>query len=287
MILIADSGSTKCDWALVEENSSDFSLLSSKGFNPYFHDKEFILNELENHEEFSQIRNEVTKIHFYGAGCSSKNLNARIEEGLQAFFKNSEIFVDHDLKAAAYACYRGKAEIACILGTGSNSCRFDGFNLSESVPSLAYILGDEASGSYFGKRILRSYFYNRMPSELAKELDEQYNVEKEHVIDKVYRQINANVYLAGFMKFFSNHKEHPFVIEMVAKGMREFLKIHVMSYPDAKDLEINFVGSIAHYFSHILIPECDKLGLNVQRIIKKPIEGLVEFHKNYEESNQS
>jgi len=281
MILIADSGSTKCDWALVKPDVEGFELLKSRGFNPYFHDRKFINAELSSLPQFQRIKNEVTEIYFYGAGCSAPDLNRRIEKGLKEFFINAEILVDHDLKAAAYACYTGRPEIACILGTGSNSCFYDGSDLSEELPSLAYILGDEASGSYFGKRILRSYFYKQMPEDLAKELEQSFNVKKEVVIDHIYRQLNANVYLASFMKFFSSHKEHPFVIEMISKGMRKFLIIHVLCFENAKDVEVNFVGSIAYYFHDILKKECEALGLHLNRVIKKPIDGLVEFHKQY------
>ncbi len=281
-MLIADSGSTKCDWALVNDDQAGFQLLKSRGFNPYFHDHKFIHKELSSLEKFRNIKDDVDSIYFYGAGCSAPELNQRILKGLRSFFTKAEILVDHDLKAAAYACYTGKKEIACILGTGSNSCFYDGNEFYQELPSLAYILGDEASGSYFGKRILRSYFYKQMPEELAKELEQSFNVKKEVVIDHVYRQLNSNVYLASFMKFFSSHREHPFVVEMISKGMRKFLNIHVLAYDNAKDCEINFVGSIAYYFEEILRKECEALGLSLNQVIKKPIEGLVRFHEEFE-----
>jgi glucosamine kinase len=285
--LIADSGSTKCDWALVNEEGKILDVLKTRGMNPYFHDRNFILAELNSNAEINQVRKQVQSVYFYGAGCSSPELNAKIEAGLSEFFIDSDIHVDHDLEGAAYACYQGKPEIACILGTGSNSCFFDGENVYEEVPSLAYILGDEGSGSYFGKKLIQDYFYKRMPLELSGEFASSYRINKADIIDRVYRQPHPNVFLASFMKFCSEHRDHPYIVEMIRAGMKDFLLTHVCCFPNHKEVETNFVGSVAHYFEDILKEEGQKLGVSVGRTLKKPVEGLVGYHFKYIEEFQS
>ncbi len=285
--LIADSGSTKSDWALVDEEGKIEAILKTGGFNPYFHDRNFILAELNSNAELSRVRKSIQSVYFYGAGCSTPQLSKKITDGLQEFFVDSEIHVHHDLDASAFACYSGKPEIACILGTGSNSCFFDGENVSEEVPSLAYILGDEGSGSYYGKKLLQDYFYTRMPLELKGEFSNAYNINKDEVIDRVYRQPHPNVYLASFVKFCSEHRKHPYIVNMIYDGMMDFFRTHVCSFQDHQKVEVNFVGSVAYYFEDVLRVVAEELNVTVNTIIKKPIEGLVRYHFEYLEEFQS
>jgi len=165
MILIADSGSTKCSWALCDQNGKLIKEIRTIGFNPYFIDKKNILKELKK-SSLTEGAKEIKEVYFYGAGCSSKDKNSIIEESLQSFFINSKIIIKHDIDAACYAMYKGNPNITCILGTGSNSCFYDGEKIVENAPSLGFLLGDEASGNYFGKKILTLYFNNVMPEDL-------------------------------------------------------------------------------------------------------------------------
>ncbi len=279
--IVADSGSTKCDWAVISGDHTIKAVLKTKGMNPYFHDRAFILEELGSNPDFEPYRTTASEVFFYGAGCSSKPLKQKIRIGLKEFFSKANINVDHDLNAAAYACYNGEPEIACILGTGSNSCYFDGQVVSEAVPSLAYILGDEGSGSYYGKQLLRNYFYNKMPDHLTKLFEEVYSPVKSEVIDHVYRKPNPNVYLASFMRFVSSNINEPYLKQMMEQGMRDFFDVHVTCYSNYRDVQVNLVGSIAYYFEEILRDQAKQMGIRVGSIIKRPIEGLVEYHSKY------
>lgn len=281
MIIVADSGSTKCDWAIVDNSGNVISIFSTMGFNPYFHSKEFILKELHtNRGHFPPVK-KVEKVFFYGAGCSAPHLNQIIDDALSFFFPKSEVEVDHDLVGAAYATFNGKTAISCILGTGSNSCLFDGNKIREEVPALAYVLGDEGSGSYFGKQLLRDYFYHRLPKELNDPFVKEFEPTKDAVISKVYNEPFANVYLASYMHFISTHKEHPFIKEMITKGLKEFLDIHVKCFEESKSLAVHFVGSVAYYCEEILREVAQKSEIEIGTITKKPIDGLVDYHLKY------
>ncbi|MGB1647045.1 MAG: ATPase, partial [Crocinitomicaceae bacterium] len=167
------------------------------GFNPYFHSAEDISREISQHPDLILLADQIEHIYFYGAGCSSKKLNKIVENGLSTVFPSAKILVDHDLLACAYATYDGEPGISCILGTGSNSCFFDGKNLVEEVPALGYVLGDEGSGSYFGKYLLSSYLYKRLTEEINDAFEKKYNLSNATIVDKVYKECNANVYIAS------------------------------------------------------------------------------------------
>ncbi len=281
MIIIADSGSTKCDWALVQPDGEIISIFSTMGFNPFFHTKEVISAELfKNRGHFPPLK-KIEKVFFYGAGCSSPEMNRVISDGLSLFFTSSDIHVDHDLVGAAYATFSGEPGIACILGTGSNSCFFDGENIREEVPALAFILGDEGSGSYFGKRLLRSYMYRKLPEELRNELDKEYTLNKDEIFANVYGNNKANVYLASFMKFVSDNQKHPFFRKILKDGLNDFLDVHVKCFKEYKEVPIHFVGSVAYYCRGILEEAMNENSMRLGAIEKKPIQGLIQYHLDY------
>ena len=281
MLLIADSGSTKCDWRLVAEDKS-YQDFKSIGINPYFHNEDVIESELRSNEHMMAFADKVTAVFFYGAGCSSKELKRIVDRGLMRVFQNAQIYVDHDLVAAAFAVYDDAPCIACILGTGSNSCHFDGDIVREEVPALAFILGDEGSGSYFGKKLLADFLYKKLPKEIHDGLIKEFNLDKDTIVDRVYMKPHANVYLASFMRFISQYRGTEYVDSMIAEGLGKFLDIHVKCYRDSEEVEINFVGSIAHYHRDILQQEAEKRNLRIGRIVKKPIDGLYDYHiKHY------
>ncbi|MGY6562697.1 MAG: BadF/BadG/BcrA/BcrD ATPase family protein [Luteibaculaceae bacterium] len=280
MLLIADSGSTKCDWKLLD-NQNQATYFSSIGINPYFHNEKFIEDNLKKQTQLMEIADQVDYLFFYCAGGSTKELKAIVHRGLSLIFRHAKIVVDHDLVGAALSTYDGSPGITCILGTGSNSVYFDGDIMREEVPALAYILGDEGSGSYYGKKLLAAFLYKQLPQEMHDALIEEYKLDKDTVIDSVYMKPHANVYLASFMRFMSRFKETDWVKNNILHGMEHFLTTHVLCYSNAKKVPVHFVGSIAYYFRDELFQVADKLGLKVGKIDKKPIDGLVEYHINF------
>lgn len=280
MILLADSGSTKCDWLLIDGNETVMQC-SSMGFNPYFHEESFIVTTLRGHEVLMKHAQNVTQLYFYGAGSSSQELKSIVSRALVRLFPFSSIQVGHDLEAAALSTYSGTPQISCILGTGSNSCYFDGHNVHEEIPALAYILGDEGSGSYFGKRLLADFLYRKMPSHLSEDFRESYQLTMADIVDHVYTRPHANVYLASFMKFCSKHRNDPYIKEIIYEGLHKFLDTHVTCYENHQEVPVNFVGSVAYYFEDVLKKAAQDLGIRVGNIVKKPILGLKAYHLKF------
>ncbi|MCC6252099.1 MAG: hypothetical protein IT238_06515 [Bacteroidia bacterium] len=280
MYLIADSGSTKCDWMLLK-NDNQRESFSTMGFNPFFHNEEIIKNAIINNEELSKYALDVKLVFLYSAGCSSKELKLIVEHGLKAVFKNANIYVDHDLVGAAFSTYNGEPGITCILGTGSNSCYFDGDNVTEEVPALGYILGDEGSGSYFGKKMLADYLYKKLPSDIQNYLQKDLKLTKKEIFENVYMKPHANVYLASFMKILSNYKESEYVKVNVENGLRHFITNHVCCFPNYNKVPVHFIGSIAFHFEDILHKVLKDMNIKAGNIIKKPIDGLVDYHLKY------
>ena len=280
MVLIVESGSTKSDWVLLSpENKQE--VYSSMGFNPYFHSSSVIENELRRHTELMTQAEKIQQIYFYGAGCSSTEMNDIVKLGLSNVFTNAHIHIDHDLIACAYATYSGNPSICCIIGTGSNSCYFDGKTVSEVVPALGYILGDEGSGTYFGKKLLSAFLYHQLPKHVEEDFVKEYAIDKNEIVNKVYRNENANVYIASFMPFIAKHKDELFFQKMIEDGLRHFIEVHVCCYPNYKDVEINFVGSIASVFRNALDRAANSLDARIGRVVQKPVEGLVSYHLDY------
>lgn len=278
MIVVADSGSTKCDWIIVDPKTGKKTETNTKGFNPFFHDEIFIADEIFKNEVLRKSGPKVTHVFFYCAGGSSRELQGRVARGLHFVFKEAKIKVDHDLDGAAYATCGGKPGIACILGTGSNSCYYDGKKIYEEVPALAYILGDEGSGSYYGKILLRDYFYKMMPEKIRMSFEAEFHPNVDDVFQRVYMKPYANVYLASFMRFCSEHRDEIYIKDMVDEGMSDFLRKHVCCYKNYREVPVHFVGSIAFYFEEILRKHCAYNNITVGTITNKPVEGLVKYH---------
>lgn len=281
MILLADSGSTKCDWLLTDSAGKYYDSYKTIGFNPFFHSSEVIAEEIKKNESLFGIASRVEEVYYYGAGNSSEYYNDIVRMALTSVFKNARLHVDHDLLGAAYATYDGKPCISCILGTGSNSCYFDGKKIYEQVPALGYILGDEASGSYFGKQLLSSYLYKKLPPEVAADLEQEYGINKATIFEHVYERPNANVYLASFTRFISKYRDIPLFTEMLHKGMVHFIKEHVLCYEDAQKVPVHFVGSIAFHFQEALQSAAKECGVKLGNITKQPIQNLLNYHVKY------
>ena len=224
MIFIIESGSTKSDWVLIDDKNNQ-SFYKTIGFNPYFHSADVIGSEIRKNKELIDLVDEIDRIYFYGAGCSSEELNNIVQNGLGSVFTSAKIIVEHDLLACAFATYDGEPGISCILGTGSNSCYFDGNDLHEEVPALGYVLGDEGSGSYFGKFLLSSYLYNKLPKEISEAFDKKFGLSKDEIIDRVYKQPNPNVFIASFMPFIIDCKNNPFIGDYIVSGLNHFLEV--------------------------------------------------------------
>lgn len=281
MIAIVDGGSTKCDWVILDKFGKVFLKTETIGFNPNIIDSEMIVPEIEKNSNLLTIKDSLQKVFFYGSGCGVPENVALVENEFQKVFKNAEVTVKEDLTAAAYAAYNGKPAIVCILGTGSNSCYFDGEKIKRELPSLGFLIGDEGSGSAIGKHLLRRFFMKKLPSDLQNDFIEKYHLTIEDAIKNMYHNPRANAYLADFNKFVVERKSHPYFQNMVFDEMKNFLDYQVLPYEEAKDAEINFIGSIAFYYEDILRAAAAELNLNVGCIVQKPIESLVDYHKKY------
>jgi len=276
MILIADSGSTKADW-VAGVNGKVGVTFQTRGMNPFFHDRKFIVPELESNQTSISIREKVNQIYFFGAGCSSEERNKIIRDALSLFFTNAKIIVDHDMLGCAIALCEGKPGISCILGTGSNTFYFDGKNIAETRHGLGYVIGDEGSGSYYGKKLLSWFIYKILPSDLEEQFRIKYPLSKEDIIRKVYKEPDPNVFLASFAKFLSDHSSHPFITDLVHKGMTEFFETNILSYQEYKKVPVHFVGSIAWHFKDILNKVAKEKKVTTGNIIQKPISGLADY----------
>lgn len=228
MILVADSGSTKCDWALIDakNNITEFQTM---GFNPLFHSEDLIVETLRKHQAVDAHFKSVTFLYYFGAGTGSETLRLSMQAALKKVFPFAEKISTHtDLQGAALATYEGTPCICCILGTGANACFYDGHNLKEKNPALGFILGDEGSGAFFGKKLLAAYLYRQLPPYLMTAFEEQYGLNKEIIIEKIYRAPRANVFLASFMPFFHAHRNDEFIRKILSNGFRHFFGTRFM-----------------------------------------------------------
>lgn len=274
MIIIAESGSTKTNW-LTQDNQ----LYETIGFNPMFVSSDFVYHELLKSDALHAVRQQFTKVFFFGAGCSSSERNKTISDALQQFFNKAEVItVDHDLKAAAVATYNGKPGIACILGTGSNSCLYDGQEMTEVVPALGYVLGDEGGGAYFGKKLLALFCYHLLPPATEALMKDKYGLSKEKIFDMVYKQPNANRTMAAYTQVLSESPDKEFISGLVKEGFREFFKYHVQCYNNYTQYPVHFVGSIAFVFRQELEEVAQEKGCTLGIVDRNPVYRLLQWH---------
>lgn len=277
-ILIADSGSTKCDWLCIDEQGEVLTEFHTMGFNPYFHNADLVEEKMQAAPKAVELADEVAFVYFYGAGSSSEALCSIIREGLERVFKSAKVHVGHDLEGAAFSTYSGEPAITCIIGTGSNSCYFDGEHVSEEVPALAYILGDEASGSWFGKRLISTHLYKKLDPSIEEDFVNTFGFTKDDLVNRVYKEPNANVFLASFMTFLGRHQEKTQVISWLEEGFQAFVDVHIKCFSNYRKVEVNFVGSVAYHFQDVLRHVCDREDIRVGSITKRPIDGLARYH---------
>lgn len=279
MVIIADSGSSKCDWLIMENNHSSLSCKSA-GLNPFFTDSNHIAKVIAETNKLREVSNRVKQIYFYGAGCSSDPMNKIVQDGLQKSFVNAAIEVEHDLLGAALSTCHNKKGIVCILGTGSNSCYFNGKIACEEVPALGHILGDEGSGAYMGKKLLTSYLYQQLAPEINDHLELRYGLSKELIFSKVYRESLPNRFLASFAPVLLQFENDPLILKIITDSINDFIDIHIMCYDNPQDVDIHFVGSIAYYFQKYLRNELVARGMRIGVIEHRPINGLMTYHNN-------
>jgi len=278
MLLIADSGSTKTHWCVIDENGK--KLIQTIGINPYQMNNIAIKEVLEK-ELFPFLSPETIKdVHFYGAGCSTDQKCSLIDSVLQDFFVKANIDVHHDMLGAARALCGHENGIACILGTGCNSCYYDGTEITGQISSLGYILGDEGSGAYLGKRLIRDYYQDSMPADAYLLFKQEFNPVLEKILDSIYNQPRPNRFLASFCPFISKNINHPYFHELVSSSFDEFFAKYVLKFDEAKTSKVHFLGSVAYYFSDILKESAQKAGVQIGKIYESPIQGLVDFHVN-------
>lgn len=273
--LIADSGSTKTDWCIVDESGA-FSTIRVKGMNPYFQDEEEISSEIEKKLLPAVGDNVIDTVYFYGAGCIFDKVKV-VENAIKKHITAKRIFVESDLLGVARAVC-GKTEgIACILGTGSNSCLYDGDKIVSNISPLGFILGDEGSGAVLGKLLVGDLLKGILPERLKSLFLEQYGLTPAYIIDKVYRQPFPNRFLAGFVPFLAEHLDEPSIYRLVADSFYAFIYRNVKQY-HRDDCEVSFVGSIAYFFRDILSAVASDTGIVLGKIVQNPMDGLLQYH---------
>lgn len=277
MILIADSGATKTDWC-IGTKQTDVWIKQTQGINPFQQSQEHIHQVLE--EELLPLLEEptaITHIYFYGAGCTPEKAII-VQEELQSFFPKACINVQSDLLGAARSLCERKKGIACILGTGSNSCFYDGEQIISNVSPLGYILGDEGSGANLGKQLVADCLKHQLPQTICTQFLEYIKLTPAQIIDKVYRQPQANRFLASLTPFLSMHRNEPEIHDLLFSRFSDFFRRNVMQYESYKNIEVHFTGSIAWYFQKEVKEAAKALNIRTGKFIKSPIYGLTNYH---------
>ena len=278
MRLIADSGSTSTDWHLIREDGTveEFSTI---GLSPFFVSKSEIENAVRSELQEKLDTSGVREIHFYGAGCSSDERCKRVLEALSAVFGSGTIEINHDLLGAARAALGQDAGIVAILGTGSNSAHYDGEYIMESIPALGYVLGDEGSGAHMGKKLLKAYLSEKLDDSISRKLTAEYQLTKDVILDTIYTKPKPNTYLASFARFVGENRDNDQIDKIARSSINDFFERHICQYPGYAKLSLGFVGSIAHHFSDVIRDIAKEKGIELGKIIVKPIGELVAYHR--------
>lgn len=279
MRLLVDSGSTKADWIALDEEGKVFFTTQSLGLNPEVLSKEEIIRRLNDKFDISHNKAKATHLYFYGAGCGTDRMKDFLTKVFQEYFINAIISVHEDTYAAVYATTpKNEKAIVSILGTGSNCSYFDGKILHQKVQSLGYIAMDDCSGNRFGRHLLRGYFFNKMPIDLAKEFETEFNVDADFIKNKLYKEPNPNAYLATFAKFLIKHKDTDFCKAYINFEMEAFVENYIKQFDNCYEVPVHFVGSIAFYLKDELKEILSKHNIKLGRVLRRPIDGLIEYH---------
>ena len=277
MILIADSGATKTSWALL--NDKVVSVHDTAGFNPYYMDS-MVLNKILSKELPAEITDaDVSHIFYYGSGCSTEKNCGVVGSALTKFFPQARIEVQHDLLAAARSLLGHSEGIACILGTGANSCSYNGEKIIKNVASLGYMFGDEGSGAYIGQKFLTAYLKGYLAKEINEAFNERFQYSLEDILARVYGANNPSTYMASFTHFLAEYEEHDDIHEILMTSFVDFFKESVSKYDRYQHIAVSFVGSVAYHFRHILEEAARQQGISIGRIEQAPMEGLIRYHR--------
>jgi glucosamine kinase len=275
--LIADSGSTKTEWCLLDGKKK--INVNTQGISPYFltgnQVKDILTTEL-----LPKLKKKVpSEIFFYGTGCSNPGNVKMIRQAIKSVFPEAAVKVDHDLAGAAKALCGNEKGIACILGTGSNSCYFNGKKIVKNSPGLGYVLGDEGSGTYLGRKVLQYYLYNTFDPDLMDRFNAKYQTNITEILDHVYKKPLPNRYLAGFAGFLAENRGHFMIENILEDGFNDFFFNHIYKYSESWTLPIHFVGSVAYGFRDVLKEMCLSYELQLGKVLKNPMEGLIKYHQ--------
>lgn len=274
-VLLADSGSTKTEWTLLENNMVVRSLYT-EGINPNQATDEVIARMLLKTELRGLAPNQI---YFYGSGCGSASGKSIVRGALEALFTSAEITIESDLFAAARALCGSEKGIVAILGTGSSSCLYDGTKIIEQRPSLGFILGDEGSGAVLGKMFIRKLLYGELPAELTKKFYEEFPIDKDAIISRVYREPYPNRFLATFAGFIAQHKQHAAINEIIRENFNGFIRSQLCGYTNAKSYPVHFTGSVARYFADEMTGLLQWNSFILGKIEQSPMQGLIHYHQ--------
>lgn len=275
--LIADSGSTKAEWCLVQGKKK--TTFFTQGISPYFLDGPQIQQVLLTELIPSLGKVKIDEVFFYGTGCKSPINNKLVKSALQAVFPKSVVAVDHDLMGAARALCGNDKGVACILGTGSNSCYFNGKKIVKNSPGLGYVLGDEGSGAYLGRKVLQYYLYNTFDEDLRSRFDARYVTNAAEILENVYKKPLANRYLASFALFLAENRGHYMIENIIEDCLNDFFFYHIIKYRESWIMPVHFVGGVAYGFRDVIRELCSNYELTLGSILQNPMEGLVAYHK--------
>ncbi len=277
MILVADSGSSKTDW-LLRVSKDEEKQFRTAGLNPYFlGEKEIVKILQEQAVDLIAYGNDIKEIYFFGSGCSSPDRHEILSNALSQLFPKSYISVDSDLLGSAYATCGREKGLCCVLGTGSNISFFDGEDIHAGQHGLGYVLGDEGSGTWFGRALITDFLYGKMPADISKKFNDKYHADKESVIKNVYQTPYPNAYLAAFSKFLSEIRDTGYAQTLLKTGLKEFVDTDIKWYPQYQRYKCHFVGSIAYVFADELKAVCAESEIHLGKIIKQPIHDLLAF----------
>ena len=275
MRLIIDAGSTKMGWILMDGPEVKAHFVT-KGFNPNYSPMQDLV---ETCRGASLPNGNIHFIHYYGTGCGNEQNCQTVKEVFQAQFPDAEIHVTHDLMAACHAVLGHEKGIACILGTGSNSCLYDGECIVDKAVSLGYLVGDEGSGMHIGRELVRAYFYGFMPEDLRMKFNAEYHLELKDFIQRLYHEGQPSKYLATFARFAGETQAHPYIQCLVKGCFKAFIDAFVLRYEDCKSLPVSFIGSVAFHFQDILKEDLAEYGLTLGKVMQAPAEGLIKYYQ--------
>lgn len=282
MVLIVDSGSTKCDWIAVDNNGKQlFDKIRTPGLNPAILKEKELKKIIRDSKELAPIITEATHVFFYGAGCGTEKPRTMLTHVLQFIFINAIVEVQEDTMAAVRATlnHDDEAAVVCIMGTGSNCSFYDGQKLHQRVKSLGYIIMDDASGNYYGKQLIRDYYFNHMPETIKLAFSSRYNLEADFIKYHLYKQNNPNAYLATFAEFMFLNKDSEYMKNLIKTGLRLFAKNMILQFSEEiKTVPVHFAGSIAFFSQEEINEVAKEFNFKVGNFARRPIEGLVIYH---------